>query len=220
MRVKEIKSAKASDNGVIIVADIEWRTGKVGIAMTYWSAKPHATVSKVDGVTQVDFHRTNRRTRSHIGRRSATCRLSFPRAYRGGRQGHEIHQLPLGTPGKVAGNGKILSKEWKWNRLQFQLGGNWYSATQFNSPNQPVEELSGVTTVGSASSSKRISSKARPEARLPLPHFAQRTAGTREFPRRSQGSGNPLARRRSKAYGEFVKSLSNSLAPSKFNQSK
>ena len=30
MRVKEIKSAKAGDNGVTIVADIEWRTGKVG----------------------------------------------------------------------------------------------------------------------------------------------------------------------------------------------
>ena len=23
--------------------------------------------------------------------------------------------------GKVAGNGKILSKEWKWDRLQFEL---------------------------------------------------------------------------------------------------
>ena len=42
----------------------------------------------------------------------------------------------------MAGNGKIMSKEWKSNRLQFQLGGNWYSATQLNSPNQPVEELS------------------------------------------------------------------------------
>ena len=44
--------------------------------------------------------------------------------------------------GKVAGNGKVLSKEWKWNRLQFMIGKNWYSATQFNAPNQPVEELS------------------------------------------------------------------------------
>ena len=35
-----------------------------------------------------------------------------------------------------------MSKEWKWNRLQFPIDGNWYSATQFNSPNQPVEELS------------------------------------------------------------------------------
>jgi len=40
------------------------------------------------------------------------------------------------------GNGKLLSKDWQWNRLQFKLGNNWYSATQFNAPNQPVEELS------------------------------------------------------------------------------
>ena len=44
--------------------------------------------------------------------------------------------------GKVAGNGKVLSKDWKWARLQFPIGKNWYSATQFNAQNQPVEELS------------------------------------------------------------------------------
>ena len=46
MRVKEIKSAKAGDNGVTIVADIERRTGKVGTAMTLVSETRTLTVSK------------------------------------------------------------------------------------------------------------------------------------------------------------------------------
>ena len=57
MRVKEIKSAKASDNGATIVADIEWRTGKVGDSDDLLVSETRTlTVSKVNGVTQVDFH--------------------------------------------------------------------------------------------------------------------------------------------------------------------
>ena len=40
MRVKEIKNAKASDNGATIVADIEWRTGKAGDSDDLLAAKP------------------------------------------------------------------------------------------------------------------------------------------------------------------------------------
>ena len=144
MRVKEIKSAKAGDDGVTIVADIEWRTGKVGDSDDLLVSETRTlTVSKVDGVTQVDFHTELTAARDlTLGGDLQHAGCHFRAHTEVADKGTKFTSYLWEPQGKVAGNGKILSKEWKWNRLQFQLGGNWYSATQFNSPNQPVEELS------------------------------------------------------------------------------
>jgi hypothetical protein len=144
MRVKEIKSAKASASGVTIVADIEWRTGKVGKEDVLLLAETRTlTISKTGDITQVDFHTelTAERDLTLGGDlQHAGCHF---RAHTEVASKWKKFTSYLWEPeGKKAGNGKILSKEWKWNRLQFPIGKNWYSATQFNAPNQPVEELS------------------------------------------------------------------------------
>ena len=144
MRVKEIKSAEASKNGVKIVADIEWRTGKVGNSDDLLIAETRSLlISKEGNTTQVDFHTeltADRNLTLGGDLQHAGCHF---RAHTEVANKSTKYTSYLWEPeGKKAGNGKILSKEWKWNRLQFPIGGNWYSATQFNSPHQPVEELS------------------------------------------------------------------------------
>ena len=145
MRVKKIKSTKATESGVTIVADIEWRTGKVGKSDDLLISETRTLViSQNDaGRTQVDFHTELTAARDlTLGGDLQHAGCHF-RAHTEVANKSTKYTSYLWEPeGKKAGNGKILSKEWKWNRLQFPIGGNWYSATQFNSPHQPVEELS------------------------------------------------------------------------------
>ena len=144
MRVKEIKSAKASANGVTIVADIEWRTGKVGKEDVLLLTETRTlTISKVGDITQVDFHTELTADRDlTLGGDLQHAGCHFRAHTEVASKWKKFTSYLWEPEGKKAGNGKILSKEWKWNRLQFPIGKNWYSATQFNAPNQPVEELS------------------------------------------------------------------------------
>ena len=144
MRVKEIKSAKASASGVTIVADIEWRTGKVGKEDVLLLAETRTlTISKVGDITQVDFHTELTADRDlTLGGDLQHAGCHFRAHTEVASKWKKFTSYIWEPEGKKAGNGKILSKEWKWNRLQFPIGKNWYSATQFNAPNQPVEELS------------------------------------------------------------------------------
>ena len=144
MRVKQIKSAKASDSGVTIVADIEWRTGKVGKEDVLLLAETRTlTISKTGDITQVDFHTELTAARDlTLGGDLQHAGCHFRAHTEVASKWKKFTSYLWEPEGKKAGNGKILSKEWKWNRLQFPIGKNWYSATQFNAPNQPVEELS------------------------------------------------------------------------------
>jgi hypothetical protein len=144
MRVKEIKSAKASAGGVTIVADIEWRTGKVGKEDVLLLAETRTlTISKTGDITQVDFHTELTADRDlTLGGDLQHAGCHFRAHTEVASKWKKFTSYLWEPEGKKAGNGKILSKEWKWNRLQFPIGKNWYSATQFNAPNQPVEELS------------------------------------------------------------------------------
>ena len=144
MRVKEIKSAKASDSGVTIVTDIEWRTGKVGKEdVLLLSETRTLSISKVGDITQVDFHTELTADRDlTLGGDLQHAGCHFRAHTEVASKWTKFTSYLWEPEGKKAGNGKILSKEWKWNRLQFPIGKNWYSATQFNAPNQPVEELS------------------------------------------------------------------------------
>jgi hypothetical protein len=144
MRVKEIKSAKASDSGVTIEADIEWRTGKVGKEDVLLLAETRTlTISKTGDITQVDFHTELTADRDlTLGGDLQHAGCHFRAHTEVASKWKKFTSYLWEPEGKKAGNGKILSKEWKWNRLQFPIGKNWYSATQFNAPNQPVEELS------------------------------------------------------------------------------
>ena len=144
MRVKEIKSAQASDSGVTIVTDIEWRTGKVGKEdVLLLSETRTLSISKVGDITQVDFHTELTAARDlTLGGDLQHAGCHFRAHTEVASKWTKFTSYLWEPEGKKAGNGKILSKEWKWNRLQFPIGKNWYSATQFNAPNQPVEELS------------------------------------------------------------------------------
>ena len=144
MRVKEIKSAKAGASGVTIVADIEWRTGKVGKEDVLLLAETRTlTISKTGDITQVDFHTELTADRDlTLGGDLQHAGCHFRAHTEVASKWAKFTSYLWEPEGKKAGNGKILSKEWKWNRLQFPIGKNWYSATQFNAPNQPVEELS------------------------------------------------------------------------------
>ncbi|MDE2680684.1 MAG: PmoA family protein [Verrucomicrobiota bacterium] len=144
MRVKEIKSAKAGASGVTIVADIEWRTGKVGKEDVLLLAETRTlTISKTGDITQVDFHTELTADRDlTLGGDLQHAGCHFRAHTEVASKWTKFTSYLWEPEGKKAGNGKILSKEWKWNRLQFPIGKNWYSATQFNAPNQPVEELS------------------------------------------------------------------------------
>ena len=145
MRVKKITNAKATGDGVTLVAEIEWRTGKAGNddVLLLSETRTLAISQNAAGRTQVDFHTEL----------TAACDLTL-----GGDLQHAGCHFRAHTEvaakwknftsylwepkGKVAGNGKVLSNEWKWSRLQFPIGKNWYSATQFNSPKNPTTELS------------------------------------------------------------------------------
>ncbi len=144
MRVKEIKSAKASDNGVTIVADIEWRTGKAGKEdVLLLSETRTLKISKIGPITEVDFGTALTAARDlTLGGDLQHAGCHFRAHTSVAEKGTKFTSYLREPKGKEVGNGKVLSKEWKWNRLHFQLGNKWYSATQFNSPNQPVEELS------------------------------------------------------------------------------
>ena len=144
MRVKEIKSAKASSSGVTIVADIEWRTGKVGKEDVLLLAETRTlTISKTGDITQVDFHTKLTAARNlTLGGDLQHAGCHYRAHTEVANKTSKFTSYLWEPKGKAAGNGKVLSKEWKWNRLQFMIGKNRYSATQFNAPNQPVEELS------------------------------------------------------------------------------
>ena len=144
MRVKKIKSAKAGASSVTIVADIEWRTGKVGKEDVLLLAETRTlTISKTGDITQVDFHTELTAERDlTLGGDLQHAGCHFRAHTEVASKWTKFTSYLWEPEGKKAGNGKILSKEWKWNRLQFPIGKNWYSATQFNAPNQPVEELS------------------------------------------------------------------------------
>ncbi len=152
MRVKKIKSTKATESGVTIVADIEWRTGKVGKSDDLLISETRTLViSRISGHpgqnnagrTQVDFHTELTAARDlTLGGDLQHAGCHFRAHTEVASKWTKFTSYLWEPEGKKAGNGKILSKEWKWNRLQFPIGKNWYSATQFNAPNQPVEELS------------------------------------------------------------------------------
>ena len=144
MRVKEIKSTKASSSGVTIVADIEWRTGKVGKSDDLLITETRTlAISKLGEATQIDFHtELTAAADLTLGGDLQHAGCHFRAHTEVANKTSKFTSYLWEPKGKVAGNGKVLSKEWKWNRLQFMIGKNWYSATQFNAPNQPVEELS------------------------------------------------------------------------------
>jgi len=145
MRVKKITSVKATDDGVIIVADIEWRTGKVGKEDVLLLAETRTlSISQnAAGRTQVDFHTELTAARDlTLGGDLQHAGCHFRAHAEVAAKGTKFTSYLWEPKGKTVGNGKVLSKDWQWNRLQFKLGNNWYSATQFNAPNQPVEELS------------------------------------------------------------------------------
>ena len=145
MRVKKIKSTKATESGVTIVADIEWRTGTVGKSDDLLISETRTLVISQDdaGRTQVDFHTELTAARDlTLGGDLQHAGCHFRAHTEVASKWAKFTSYLWEPEGKKAGNGKILSKEWKWNRLQFPIGKNWYSATQFNAPNQPVEELS------------------------------------------------------------------------------
>ncbi len=145
MRVKKITSSKATAEGVIIVAEIEWRTGKVGKEDVLLLAETRTlNISQnAAGRTQVDFHTELTAARDlTLGGDLQHAGCHFRAHAEVAAKGTKFTSYLWEPKGKVAGNGKVLSKDWQWNRLQFKIGNNWYSATQFNAPNQPVEELS------------------------------------------------------------------------------
>ncbi len=48
----------------------------------------------------------------------------------------------LWEPDAPGPGGKVASREMKWCRLLFPIGGHWYSSLQLNAPSNPVDELS------------------------------------------------------------------------------
>lgn len=141
--VIKVREAKALRNGALIEVETSWRS-KRGDASNNELIREirRMHISRTGkGETQVDvnFHLKAARDLKLDGdlqHAGIHFRGSADLSKREAETSY-VWEPPIEAPG-----GKGVSSEFKWARLIFPVGENWYSATEFNAPSNPVEELS------------------------------------------------------------------------------
>jgi hypothetical protein len=139
MEVIDFERLDTGVDSATIVANIAWRAGKSDSDGNDLLVKEKRTlvVSKPDGKrTQVDarFELTPARDLNLAGDLQHSG-VHFRAANTVAE--HEKDTVYVSEPDSVAKGANL-----KWCRLAFPIGERWYSATQFNAPSNPVEELS------------------------------------------------------------------------------
>jgi hypothetical protein len=142
MEVLDFERLDATEDSATIVANIVWRAGKADASGSdlLLKEKRTLTISRPgDKRTQVDarFQLTPVRDLNFAGDLQHSG-VHF-RATNAVTE-REKDTLYLSAPDKVAKGSNL-----KWCRFAFPVGNRWYSATQFNAPANPVEELSTRT---------------------------------------------------------------------------
>ena len=145
MLVTKIREKGATPNGrAFLEAEIEWHAGKKdddGSSLLLREIRRFEIASPEPGHTMVDVTFQLSAARDlELGGDLQHSGIHF----RGSKELLErknetayLWEPPL--PGR---GGKVASKDLKWCRLLFPIGGDWYSATELNAPANPVEELS------------------------------------------------------------------------------
>lgn len=143
LKVRSVET-RASATGAVIHATVEWRSAKkdaAGDSLLLLEERILDISQSKDGTTQVDARFTLKAARDlkldgdlqHAG-------IHFRGSKELSKREAETKYLwepPLPGPG-----GKVASPDLKWCRLIFPIGNNWFTATEFNAPGNPVEELS------------------------------------------------------------------------------
>ncbi len=145
MTVKSLAPAQVDAHGVTLTATIEWRTGKAAKddTLLLTETRTHRITQDAPGRTQVDFS-TKLEAAADLtlggDLQHAGCHF---RAHNEVADQHASKTVYLWEPaGKAEGSGKVVGRDFKWSQLRFPMGKEWYTATQFNAPANPVEELS------------------------------------------------------------------------------
>ena len=144
MTVKKFEKLKARKDSALIVAQIEWRGGKKDAhdSDLLLTETRTLTISRpAGGRTQVDAQFVLKAARDlsldgdlqHAG-------IHFRAADEVANRARETSYL--WEPDLPAGEGKVVSPDFKWCRLLFPIGERWYTSLELNAPRNPVEELS------------------------------------------------------------------------------
>ncbi len=145
MEVTAIRHVKATDEHAEIAVEIAWRSQKKDDAGSNVLVNEVRTmrISRPDGaattVVDAEFELTAARDIT-LGGDLQHAGVHF-RAHRdvGDRAKETVY---LWSPDVENGNGRIVNPEMRWCRFVFPMGEHWYSAIQFNAPQNPTEELS------------------------------------------------------------------------------
>lgn len=144
MTLAKLEKLDAGKDSATIVATIEWHGGKADAAgsdllltetRTLTVSRPAAQTTQVDAqfVLKPARDLTLGGDLQHAGihfRASASV------------QKDAKDTSYVWDPDAPGPGGKVESKEMKWVRFTFPIGGRWYHATELNAPANPVEELS------------------------------------------------------------------------------
>ena len=144
MSVRKIHTIKPSTNSVTLVAEIDWLSIKPDSNGSHELIRETRThiISRPDGKrTQVDCHFVLAAVRDlNLGGDLQHAGIHFRASNELSKRNKETSYL--WEPSLPPGAGKVISKDFKWARLQFPIGSRWFSTTEINSPRNPVEELS------------------------------------------------------------------------------
>ncbi|MSR66569.1 MAG: hypothetical protein EXS24_04265 [Pedosphaera sp.] len=144
MSVRKIHPVKPAADSLTLIAEIDWLSIKPdsnGSHELIRETRTH-TVSRPDGKrTQVDCHFVLNPVRDlTLGGDLQHAGIHFRASNEASKRNKETSYL--WEPPLPPGSGKVVSPTFQWARLQFPIGTRWFSATEINSPRNPVEELS------------------------------------------------------------------------------
>jgi len=144
MEITKLEPAKTTADSATLVAKIAWRAEKKDANDSNLLVNETRTlvISQPDGkTTQVDAKFELQAARDlNLGGDLQHAGIHFRAA---GEVADRVKETSyLWEPVLPAGNGKIVSDQFKWCRLLFPVGQNWYTSTELNAPTNPIKELS------------------------------------------------------------------------------
>ncbi|MGV3771631.1 MAG: DUF6807 family protein [Verrucomicrobiales bacterium] len=147
MRVKTISTRSYSNSGnkdkAVIEAGIEWRAKPEGESESKILLTERRTmaITPMGEETQVDISFKLKAARDlTLGGDLQHSGVHFRASHTVAEREKETSYL--WEPSVKGPGGKAKSDQFKWVRFFFPIGDKWYSATQHNHPQNPVEELS------------------------------------------------------------------------------
>ena len=143
MTLKEVKHTGTATNATLI-AKIEWHAQKTddnGDSILIVETRRLDISQPAENKTQVDARF------SLLAMRDVALNGDLQHAGVHFRGSHELTKRTKETkylwePDIPGPGGKVVTNDFKWCRLIFPIGNNWYTATELNLPSNPTTELS------------------------------------------------------------------------------